>query len=119
MQALKVQGISRNDLPYKAPFQPFGSWFALINTGVITIFKGFDTFMPFELDTFATSYVGIPAFIGFYLFWKLYHRTKLIPLEQVDLFSGKREVELEEEKYLAQQAALGPPTRWRKIWDSL
>jgi amino acid permease len=40
MGALKVQGLSRDSLPYKAPFQPFGSWFALISTGIITIFKG-------------------------------------------------------------------------------
>lgn len=40
MGALKAQGISRDTLPYKAPFQPFGSWFAIISTGIITLFKG-------------------------------------------------------------------------------
>lgn len=40
MNALKVQGISRDTLPYKAPLQPYGSWFALISTGIITLFKG-------------------------------------------------------------------------------
>lgn len=40
MKALKAQGISRDSLPYKAPFQPYGSWFALIATGIITLFKG-------------------------------------------------------------------------------
>lgn len=54
MRALKAQGMSRNDLPYKAPFQPYGSWFALIATGIITIFKGYDTFIPFTKDTFVT-----------------------------------------------------------------
>jgi len=119
MKAMQVQGLSRDTLPYRAPFQPYGSWFALINTGVITLFKGFDTFLPFEIDTFMTSYIGIPAFIGFYLFWKLWHRSQVIPLDQVDLISGKREVDLEEEKYLAQRAALGPRTKWQRIWDAL
>jgi yeast amino acid transporter len=54
MKALKVHGMSRDDLPYKAPFQPFGSWFALISTGIITLFKGFDTFIPFTKDKFIT-----------------------------------------------------------------
>lgn len=40
MKALKAQGMSRDDLPYKAPFQPWGSWFALVATGIITLFKG-------------------------------------------------------------------------------
>ena len=40
MKAMEAQGIPRETLPYKAPFQPFGSWFALISTGIITIFKG-------------------------------------------------------------------------------
>jgi amino acid transporter len=54
MRALKAQGKSRDSLPYKAPFQPYGSWLALISTAIIVIFKGFDTFMPFKADTFVT-----------------------------------------------------------------
>ena len=40
MKALEAQGMSRQDLPYTAPFQPWGSWFALIATAIITLFKG-------------------------------------------------------------------------------
>ncbi|KAJ7063255.1 dicarbixylic amino acid permease [Mycena amicta] len=54
MRALAAQGKSRDSLPYKAPFQPFGSWFALISTTIILLFKGFDTFLPFTKDTFVT-----------------------------------------------------------------
>jgi len=54
MKALAANGMSRDNLPYKAPFQPWGSWFALIATAIITFFKGFDTFIPFKVDTFVT-----------------------------------------------------------------
>ena len=54
MKALLANGMSRDQLPYKAPLQPWGSWFALIATGIITVFKGFDTFLPFASDTFIT-----------------------------------------------------------------
>jgi len=54
MKALKAHGMSRDDLPYKAPFQPWGSWFALGSTIIITIFKGFDTFIPWTPDNFVT-----------------------------------------------------------------
>ncbi|KAF8507233.1 dicarbixylic amino acid permease [Gautieria morchelliformis] len=124
MKALSVAGISRDTLPYKAPFQPYGAWFALINTGIITIFKGFDTFMPFTQDTFVTSYIGIPIFAIFYVSYKLFYRTRVIPLKEVDLLSGKREIDAEEEKNLAEEAlerkgSQVSQTAWRKIWDSI
>lgn len=54
MRALEAHGLSRDDLPYKAPFQPWGSWFALGSTLIITIFKGFDSFLPFNTANFIT-----------------------------------------------------------------
>ncbi|KAK0503212.1 dicarbixylic amino acid permease [Armillaria luteobubalina] len=119
MKALKAQGMSRDKLPYKAPFQPFGSWFALVATCIITIFKGYDTFMPFKTDTFITSYIGIPVFIVLYVGYKLYYRTKQIPPEHVDLVTGLESINEEEEQFVAAQAAQGPRTRLQRIWDSL
>ncbi|KAI0807126.1 dicarbixylic amino acid permease [Fomes fomentarius] len=119
MKALKAQGMSRDDLPYKAPFQPWGSWFALISTAIITLFKGFDTFIPFKSDTFVTSYIAIPVFVIFYFGYKLYYRTVLIPSEHVDLITGKREIDEEEERFNKEQEARGPRTKWQQIWDSL
>jgi len=58
---LAARRISRDELPYKALFQPYGSWFALIATGIMMVFKGFDTFIlaadePFKAPEFV-SYV--------------------------------------------------------------
>jgi len=119
MGALKVQGISRDSLPYKAPFQPFGSWFALISTGIITIFKGYDTFIPFTKDTFVTSYIGLPLFVIFWGGYKLYYRTSLIPTHEVDLITGKREIDEEEEQFIAEEEAKGPRNFLQRMWDSL
>lgn len=119
MKALAANGMSRDDLPYKAPFQPWGSWFALIATGIITFFKGFDTFLPFTVDTFVTSYIGIPTFFVLWLGYKIAYKTKLIPSNKVDLVSGMRAIDEEEEKFLAEQTAKGPQSKWRNLWDSL
>jgi len=54
MKALEVRGLSRDDLPYKAPFQPWGAWLAFVSTGIITLFKGFDTFLPWNAANFVT-----------------------------------------------------------------
>lgn len=118
MKALKVHGVSRDTLPYKAPFQPYGSWFALVATAIVTIFKGFDTFLPFTKDTFVTSYIALPAFALFWSGYKLWYKTKVIPLDKVDIFTGKRALELEEEKFKREES-MKPRTRWQKIWDSL
>ncbi|KAI0664911.1 dicarbixylic amino acid permease [Cubamyces menziesii] len=119
MKALKAQGLSRDALPYKAPFQPWGSWFALVATAIITLFKGFDTFIPFTKDTFVTSYIGLPAFLLFYVGYKVYYRTTLIPSDKVDLVTGKREIDEEEERFNQEQEARGPRSRWQKIWEDL
>ncbi|KNZ74228.1 Dicarboxylic amino acid permease [Termitomyces sp. J132] len=119
MKALKAHGLTRENLPYKAPFQPWGSWFALIATAIITFFKGFDTFLPFTVDAFITSYIIVPIFFALWLGYKLYHRTKLISSEDVDLVTGKQQIDEEEEKFIAEQEALGPRSTLRKFWDSL
>jgi hypothetical protein len=37
----------------------------------------------------------------------------------MDFINGKQEIDQEEERYLAAQSLLGPPSRWKKIWDAL
>src|SRR5438067_10558427 len=43
--ALKAQGISRDELPFKSVCQPYTAWFALIYFLVIIIFNGFTVFI--------------------------------------------------------------------------
>jgi len=119
MKVLKAQGVSRDTLPYKAPLQPFGSWFALIATGIITLFKGYDTFMPFTTDKFITSYIAIPVFLVLWAGYKLFFRSQVIPLHEVDIITGKREIDEEEEAFLRAQEAKGPRTWKQKLWDAL
>lgn len=139
MKALKAQGMSRDDLPYKAPLNPWGSWFAMIITSIILFFKGYDTFMPFKVDTFITyvssyldimlpaddqhntcsAYIAIPVFAILWLGYKLFHKTKVIPSEQVDLISGLQQINEEEERYILQEQQKGPRTWWQRLWESL
>ncbi|KAF7304841.1 AA-permease domain-containing protein [Mycena kentingensis (nom. inval.)] len=119
MRALKAQGRSRDSLPYKAPFQPFGSWFALITTTIILFFKGFDSFIPWKVDTFVTSYIAIPVFIVFFLGYKFYYGTKFIPSEKVDLTTGLKAIDDAEQAFLAEEEAKGPRSFWGRIWDGM
>jgi amino acid transporter len=47
-KALRVQGIDRNTLPFKAPFQPYLSYYALTISIMVIIFGGFTTFSKFN-----------------------------------------------------------------------
>jgi len=56
---LAAQGLSRDDIPYKAQFQPWASWFGFIATGMIMVFAGYDTFIHGRGQNFkAASFVS-------------------------------------------------------------
>jgi amino acid transporter len=43
--ALKKQGISRSELPWAAPLQPYAAWMSLISIGIILLTGGYTTFI--------------------------------------------------------------------------
>ena len=87
--ALQAQGIDRNTLVFKSPFQPYLAWAALVFFSIIILFNGFYTFAPWSVDDFITSYVGIPIFFVLFFSWKLIKKTKPVKPENADLFTGK------------------------------
>jgi amino acid transporter len=78
-RALKVQGIDRDTLPWKGPFQPYTAWIGFIGSVIITLVAGFPVFLKGNWSTpdFIASYVGIPIFVVPIIGWKLYHKTEV------------------------------------------
>lgn len=83
------------------------------------MFVGFDTFIPFKQDTFITSYIAVPTFVIFYFGYKFTYKTRQISPERVDLITGLREIDEEEERFNKAEELKGPRTRWQKLWDNL
>lgn len=77
--AMKKQNVSRDTLPWKAPFQPYAAWFGFIGSTIITLVAGFPVFLKGNWNTsdFIASYIGIPIFIVPIICWKLFYRTKV------------------------------------------
>jgi amino acid transporter len=48
--------------------------------------------------------------------YKLYYKTQLIPLAEVDLVSGRREFDEDEAAEEAEEAA-NPQPWWKKAWE--
>lgn len=111
---LKAQGLSRDDHPYKAPFQPYLSWFGLFFFTIITLFCGFQVFLTgnWSAADFVAAYISIAIFIVCWGGWKFFKKTKWIPLKEIDFMTGRRELDLMEEQ---DKARFAPTSTWKKI----
>ncbi|KAL7624798.1 hypothetical protein AAE478_004012 [Parahypoxylon ruwenzoriense] len=92
---LRYNGISRDNLPYKSPLQPFLAYFAICFCLVVAIFNGYDTFFPgkFGAKTFVPPYIDILIFACLFLGYKLVKKTRFVKLSAMDLWSGKIEID--------------------------
>ncbi|OAA48972.1 amino acid permease [Beauveria brongniartii RCEF 3172] len=88
-------GVDRDTLPYKSPMQPFLAYFAIVFCLVVALFNGFDAFFPgrFSAKSFLPPYIDIPIFLGLFLGYKFIKKTKLVPLADMDIWSGKAEID--------------------------
>lgn len=61
-KALLAQGISRNELDFKAIGQPYTAWFAVVFFGMVIFFNGFPVFTHghWSAQDFVSAYIGIP-----------------------------------------------------------
>ncbi|EIW85227.1 dicarbixylic amino acid permease [Coniophora puteana RWD-64-598 SS2] len=116
MRACHVQGISRASLPYAAPGQPYASWIALGATAVITVFKGFDTFLPWSPALFVTAYLPVALFLVLWAGYKIRFRSFVIPPERVDL-AEKQGMAAEERN--DKEPELAGSSWWRRFVDRL
>ncbi|KAF5320671.1 hypothetical protein D9619_001519 [Psilocybe cf. subviscida] len=86
---LRVQGIPRDDLPYKSPWQPYITYYALATNILILLFSGLDAFLPsFSWSKFWSSYFNCLFYPAFYLACKWWLKDSVIPLDAID-FHGE------------------------------
>jgi amino acid transporter len=91
-KGMKVQGMSRDILPFHTRFQPYFAWAVLISFTIIIFFNGWSTIHgKFDISGFASQYVNIPFTLVLYLGWKFWHKTKVVPYETMDLTSHYEE----------------------------
>jgi len=88
-KALKAQGIDRNTLVFKSPFQPYLAYASLFFFAIIIVFNGFYVWSPWSYQDFITAYIGIPIYFLLYGFWKIYKRTHWINPAEADIHTGK------------------------------
>lgn len=84
---MKAQGISRRELPWAAPFQPYTAWFSLLFFLLLLLTGGYSTFIHnhWDTETFVSSYIDIPIVILLYFGYKLVKKTRIIPLHEIPI----------------------------------
>lgn len=103
-------------VPYKAPLQPYATWFILLLVCLITLTNGFQVFWPnkFNASDFLAAYITIPIFFVFYVGHKLWSRRLRFAhkIEDIDVISGKAEMDM-----LEQMEEPRHPRNWlEKAW---
>ncbi|BFZ60921.1 lysine permease [Saitoella coloradoensis] len=115
MAALRHRGVSRGSLPFKAMLQPWFAYYGLFWCVLITITQGFSAFWDFDASKFFTSYICLIIFVVWTVSYYIYERPEkgkwLVPLEEMDLDSGRREAD---EDVWEDDS---PKNLWEKFWE--
>jgi len=114
--ACRVQHVNRNDksrFAYKSPLQPFLGIWGMFWTTFFILVNGFTVFYKWDISKFLTSYINIPIYIALYFGYKVFYRTKIPKLKDVDLVTNIPSMEETE------RPEVPPTTIWGKIGAAL
>ncbi|CEO58699.1 Putative General amino-acid permease GAP1 [Penicillium brasilianum] len=122
--AWKAQGHTLDELAFRSQPGVIGSWIGFIFNCLVLITQFWIGFAPVGYKektaselvySFFSSYLAAPVILAFYLPYKFWYRTKFVRSHEVDLDTGRRDLDighlLEQER--AEQAAW---PRWKKIY---
>jgi lysine-specific permease len=88
-KAIVYQGRSIKDLPIAAPFHPFGDIFGMVACVVIALIAGYSYFVPADPVGLVGNYGGLIVCGILFIVLKVYTRSKMIPIDQIDLDTGR------------------------------
>ncbi|EHJ01578.1 amino acid permease-associated region [Clostridium sp. DL-VIII] len=99
-KAFVYQGKDLGSLKYKASLYPFGPILALLMCIIIILGQGYSCIKPDGVDWqgLIASYIGIPLFIILYVWYKVKYKTKVIPLDEVDLNYYENDIKRDDEE---------------------
>jgi amino acid transporter len=123
-QAWKAQGHTLDELAFKSQATVYGSWAGAIFNILILIAQFWTGFAPVgygeltageRVETFFEAYLAFPIVALFYIVFKLVKKTKFKKVHEIDVTSGKREMNLAE--LLAEERAEQATwPKWKKIY---
>ncbi|CAO3667116.1 unnamed protein product [Rhizopus stolonifer] len=88
-KAMKIQNRNIDDLPIHTPFHPFGDIFGMVACTVISLIAGYSYFVPADTVGLIGNYAGLILCVLGFIITKLWTRSKMIPLDLIDLDTGR------------------------------
>jgi len=97
---LKAQGIERHGAHdgYRSVFQPYAGMYVVFWSTIFIFVSGLSVFWHFNSSDFIAAYINLPIFALLYVGWKIFKKTKIIPLSRLDFVTGIPSLEETEEK---------------------
>ena len=122
--AWKAQGHSLNELAYRSQVGVFGSWVGLILNCLVLLAQFWTAAWPIAYGTYSAegrikifflAFLAAPVVVIFYLPYKLYYKTPFMRVADMDLVTGRRQLDtpalIEEDRI---RYASMP--RWKRIY---
>jgi yeast amino acid transporter len=95
---MKAQGQSIDDVPFKAVLGVWGSWFGLILNILCVIAQFYIAVFPIggtaNAYDFFVNMLAMPIILVCFIGWKLLKGTRVVRLTEIDLVTGRREMDL-------------------------
>ncbi|EXJ85253.1 AAT family amino acid transporter [Capronia epimyces CBS 606.96] len=90
-KALIHAGVDRATLPFRARGQPYTAWGGAGFFAVVLLFNGFPVFTHgnWNARNFVSAYIGLPIFALLYTGWKVVTKSKIVPIDEIDLVTGR------------------------------
>ncbi|KAF2842431.1 AAT family amino acid transporter [Patellaria atrata CBS 101060] len=125
-QAWKAQGHTLDELAFRSQAGVVGSWIGLVMNILILVAQFWTGFAPVgyggmaggeRTENWFMSYLAFPIVLCFYIGFKVVRRTRIKRLHEIDITSGRRELNLQEilEEERAEQARW---PRWKRVYKT-
>jgi len=90
--ALEVQG-KTHLLPFRNWTYPWGPWFSVVLNLLLVLVQGWNCFSPsFDGVAFVSYYIELPIMLVMFVGWKVWNRTSIVPLSDMDLETDVYEI---------------------------
>lgn len=115
--AWKAQGHTLDEIPFKAAGGVFGSWIGFILSILVFIAQMFVAISPVgerlaSAEDFFKTCLAFPIVLVFWLVGYIWKRPKFLALKDIDVDTGRREIDWELHREMqAKRAAAGPIMR--------
>lgn len=122
--ALKAQGHSLEELAFRSQVGVAGSWVGLILNILVLMAQfwtavwpvGYGELSPTGIaQNFFLAYLAAPIVIAFYIPYKLWYKTPFMKASQIDLVTGRREIDTAELIEAERQEKSSWPA-WKRVY---